>query len=393
MEMLDQDHGGHGVEPIPQPQRLLPPFLQSDTLRRRQCTQEKIFSRMRQSLAYPHSMKSTVILAGTAVAGLAGYLSEPALRPLLIRPAAPPAAVAVPSPQPGPKMTASGLDPATLAPEQLPKQVVTKVELKVADATTGVTMSVAAGSKVRLIRIESGKAVVRPGDTAYTVSVPIAETDLIEQLEMNPPPPVAAAEPKPEPAPAVQATTEPTPSPVEPVPTAEPTSTGAVTAPPATEQPQVDPAHSAPVEPSTPATQPDSTPFSNHADPFAPPPAETATQPVTQPTTESASTSEGGTPLPNRDALPTEGGAATDDVISVMRKSLSSGQIQSFGLSHVTAFEQGPEESVDGQIYQTGIATYRAETSLGVKSVQAKALIREGAVVRWVGAKSGVELK
>ncbi len=337
-------------------------------------------------------MKSTVILVGTAAAGLAGYFCEPALRPILIQPSAPRVPSVTADPVPAKLVTSSGLDPATLTPEQLPKQVVTKSELKFADSTTGVTMSVASGSKVRLIRIESGKAVVRPGDTAYTVSVPIPETDLIEQLEANPPPPPAPVEPPVQENTTSPETVPPTPetpanppagTESEPSPTQPP---AAVLEAPSPEQPatEVTPPSETPSQPTTPSDSPAPTPFNGGSDPFAPPPAEPATGTATDVPTGPAVTST---------ETPATGGAAANDVIQLMRQSLANGRIRSFGLAHVTSFEQGPEESVDGQTYQTGLATYRAETSLGVKSVQAKALIRDGAVVRWVGAKSGVELK
>jgi hypothetical protein len=48
---------------------------------------------------------------------------------------------------------------------------------------------------------------------------------------------------------------------------------------------------------------------------------------------------------------------------------------------------------VDGQPFQTGSVTYKAETIFGVKTIQAKALIKGGKVQRWIWPKSGMEIK
>ena len=57
------------------------------------------------------------------------------------------------------------------------------------------------------------------------------------------------------------------------------------------------------------------------------------------------------------------------------------------------AWKPEANETVDGVVYQTGSAAYKAETIFGVKTIQAKALIRGGKVVRWIWPKSGMEIK
>jgi hypothetical protein len=48
---------------------------------------------------------------------------------------------------------------------------------------------------------------------------------------------------------------------------------------------------------------------------------------------------------------------------------------------------------VDGETYQTGLAAYKAETIFGPKTVQAKALIKGGKVIKWIYAKTGMEIR
>lgn len=76
-----------------------------------------------------------------------------------------------------------------------------------------------------------------------------------------------------------------------------------------------------------------------------------------------------------------------------MKESLRSGQIKEFGLAQVTSWTKQPDETIDGQIYQIGAVAYKAETIFGVKTIQAKALIKDGKVQRWIWPKSGMEIK
>ena len=46
-----------------------------------------------------------------------------------------------------------------------------------------------------------------------------------------------------------------------------------------------------------------------------------------------------------------------------------------------------------GSSFQTGTLNYKAETIFGVRTIQAKALISNGEVVRWIWPKSGMEIR
>jgi outer membrane biosynthesis protein TonB len=81
------------------------------------------------------------------------------------------------------------------------------------------------------------------------------------------------------------------------------------------------------------------------------------------------------------------------DVVKIMQKSIQDGDIDEFTSEQVLEWKAEAEETVDDEVFQTGTATYKAETIFGVKNIQAKALIQDGKVVRWVWPKSGVEIK
>jgi len=58
--------------------------------------------------------------------------------------------------------------------------------------------------------------------------------------------------------------------------------------------------------------------------------------------------------------------------------------------------EWSPEakvETIDGEVYGIGMLSYKAETVFGEKIIEAKALIQDGKVVRWLWPKSGMEIK
>ena len=54
---------------------------------------------------------------------------------------------------------------------------------------------------------------------------------------------------------------------------------------------------------------------------------------------------------------------------------------------------ESPEDLEAQLIYQIGAVAYKAETIFGVKTIQAKALIKDGKVQRWIWPKSGMEIK
>ena len=77
-----------------------------------------------------------------------------------------------------------------------------------------------------------------------------------------------------------------------------------------------------------------------------------------------------------------------------MKASIQAGEIKEFGFDQVLEWVAGEgEETIDGESYQTGLASYKAETVFGVKTIHAKALIKGGKVVRWLWPKSGMEIK
>jgi len=82
-----------------------------------------------------------------------------------------------------------------------------------------------------------------------------------------------------------------------------------------------------------------------------------------------------------------------DEIIALMKESIAGGAVKEFTSDQVKGWKTNGEETIDGTEYQTGLAAYEAATIFGVRPVQAKALIKDGKIVRWVYAKSGMEIQ
>jgi hypothetical protein len=95
------------------------------------------------------------------------------------------------------------------------------------------------------------------------------------------------------------------------------------------------------------------------------------------------------TPTPIEPAL----SPAPADVVQVMQASIDAGQIKEFTKAQVVSWTTSTDEIADGETYQIGLAAYKAETIFGIKTIQAKAMIQSGKVVRWIWPKSGMEIK
>ena len=178
----------------------------------------------------------------------------------------------------------------------------------------------------------------------------------IAQVPAPAPAPVPAPVPTPAPAPVQPVAQTPTPTPVPaPVPTPAPVP-----------------------DPMPPVAQNDPAPGGDSVEPVTPAPAPV---PTPEPATED--------PAPPTPAPPT----APVDVVSLMKQHIQGGNIKEFEFKQVQGWKAEPDEVVDGETYQVGLIRYTAETIFGTKSIEAKALIKDGAVVKWIWPKSGMEIK
>ena len=111
-------------------------------------------------------MKLFQILIVMGAAAVLGYVAEPKMRATitLSRPSSVLNSI-LPGVVPDPSGDAGTIDPTTLTEDQLPEKVTLKSDVKFADQSSGVTMSVAAGSRVKLVSVAGKNVIIRPGDT------------------------------------------------------------------------------------------------------------------------------------------------------------------------------------------------------------------------------------
>jgi len=288
-------------------------------------------------------------------AGVFGYFAEPSLRLELtgLSPTAPPAPQ-----QPGnqEEVYLSKVDITRYAPEQLPKELTLKKDAQVTDASSGLKMTVPAGSKIKLIRLGQGTLIVGTGAPNIEGEVEVHHTDVREQL-------MAVA-----PAP----------------PSAQPQQEGQMA-----QQGQTMGGQPAEGEPATPGdamakNDPGSTmggqPAEGEGAMKEAPPTD-GSNPALAPTAEPAA------PVGEFSAM------SPDDIVKMMQDSLKGTEVKEIKFDQVSEWAGGEPEEVEGKKFNTGTISYKAQTILGLKARQAKAYIAGGKVVRWVNPKSGTDIQ
>jgi hypothetical protein len=84
---------------------------------------------------------------------------------------------------------------------------------------------------------------------------------------------------------------------------------------------------------------------------------------------------------------------AQTDVVAVMQAHIRSGAVKSFNLDQVLEWKAlDQSEVVDGVSYDVGVASFNSTTPFGVKTRQARALIKDGKVANWLWANSGMQV-
>lgn len=97
-------------------------------------------------------------------------------------------------------------------------------------------------------------------------------------------------------------------------------------------------------------------------------------------------------PAPEPAPAPVTTSLTPEKIVEVMQDSIKGGAVKVFTFDKVTAWKATEDEEFDGKSYQTGLALYKAMTIFGEKDVEAKALIQEGKVVKWLYANTGMEI-
>lgn len=115
--------------------------------------------------------------------------------------------------------------------------------------------------------------------------------------------------------------------------------------------------------------------------------------------TDSAASAGGDDLLPPPPPLGELGGGSKPDeaksaaIVELMKSSIRDGQVSEFTVDQVIGWKAAGMETFDGETYQVGLAAYKTETIFGIKTLEAKALIKGDKVVKWIWSKSKLEIK
>ena len=292
-------------------------------------------------------MKYAKFAAVVLILFFLGYVLGPTINPMLVKEKAPenPLEVMVEIPG-GAKFK---IDLQEYRGDDLPKTVKITKLMDLATVDNQGTKALLKDDVVKLLNRKDNMLIVETMDGLAKGEIDPRNTDIYQTLALEKLAAATAMANGGKPAPAVvpaPAPANPNPAPVQPAPV-KPVEPVAV----------VDPTPAPTPDPTMPAVEP--TP-----DPVAPEPA------------------------------PVAGGDLNEDqIVEIMKASIAEGKLKEFKADQVKGWKAGEKETVDGTEYQTGMAAYEAATIFGVKAVQAKALIKDGKVERWVYAKSGMEIQ
>lgn len=316
-------------------------------------------------------MKFALTLCIIALFWIVGYLAEPSLRPYILPKQGSGEGVVVVTPK---------IDLNTLTPSQLPERVTLMEDFPFVSASK-LSITIPAGTSVKVKNIAAGRVFVMLEEATTTVGIPFEKTNLMEQVVARLESGQAPQAPAVQPTPVVPPTSTPTPT--EPPP---------VTPPPAVTPPQPEPMVNPIPEPAvvTPAptvTPPVPTPIVENPPASLPPEPTPAPTPTPPPAPEDNFPNDGPVPLVAAGAL------SDDGLVQLMQQHIKSGALKAFTFEQVTDWKAGPTENINGTPVQTGTVTYTHQSIFGPKQLRAKAYMLRGRVLRWVLPESGLVLE
>ncbi len=130
------------------------------------------------------------------------------------------------------------------------------------------------------------------------------------------------------------------------------------------------------------------------AEPTPTPPAPPAVSPAPEVTPEPAPPATSPDPEPEPDpATPSTVRLDGAAIVALLKKDVQAGNVSEFKVSQVISWKAGDDMEFDGDTYQTGHVTFKAETVLGVQEHEAIALIEQGKVYKWIWAKTKLDMR
>lgn len=81
------------------------------------------------------------------------------------------------------------------------------------------------------------------------------------------------------------------------------------------------------------------------------------------------------------------------ELIDALKSSVKAGDVNEFSFDQVIAWKRGSEELIGSDSFEVGIVTYKADTIFDEQELDAKALIKDGKVVKWLWPTTNTEMR
>ena len=81
------------------------------------------------------------------------------------------------------------------------------------------------------------------------------------------------------------------------------------------------------------------------------------------------------------------------EFINALQSSVKAGDVNEFKYEQVVDWKREGEQEIDGGTYDVGLVTYKAQTIFDEQQLQAKALIKDGKVVKWLWASTNPKMR
>jgi hypothetical protein len=78
---------------------------------------------------------------------------------------------------------------------------------------------------------------------------------------------------------------------------------------------------------------------------------------------------------------------------AVLKNSVSAGEVTEFKLDQVVDWQRAGSDVLSGVAYEVGLVIYNAKTIFGEEKLQAKALVKDGKVFKWLWPTTDTEMK
>jgi hypothetical protein len=81
------------------------------------------------------------------------------------------------------------------------------------------------------------------------------------------------------------------------------------------------------------------------------------------------------------------------ELTNILKASVKAGDVNEFEFKQVLFWKRAGEEQLDGEIYHVGMVTYKADTIFDEQELDAKALIKDGKVVKWLWPTTNTKMR